>query len=199
MNIATRMMAHLGACTAALTLALMMAVAVPTSAYAQKPPVVIVIVDMNALFLTSDVALDIERQVREQVQALQQEDQTTREAFAAEAETLRDQQPNLTPEEFQSKVADLGQRQQVHIQNISRRQQSIQLGQAQARSEVANVIKPIFAELLQKHGAGLLLDQANVLAGGLDLNITAEAMALLNQRLSSVTVTPVDPASLQGQ
>lgn len=199
MNIATRMMTRLGVYAGMLALVLTATLVGPTSAQAQKPPVVIVIVDMNALFMTSDVALDIERQVREQVQALQQEDQTTREAFAAEAETLRDQQPDLTPDEFQTKVQDLGQRQQVHLQNVSRRQQAIQLGQAQARAEVANVIKPIFAELLQKHGAGLLLDQANVLAGGLDLNITAEAMALLNQRLSTITVTPVDPASLQGQ
>ncbi|MBL4864495.1 MAG: hypothetical protein JKY63_06355 [Rhodobiaceae bacterium] len=42
-----------------------------------------------------------------------------------------------------------------------------------------------------KHGAGLLIDQSNILAGGLDLNITSEAMAILNQRLSKLTVTPV--------
>jgi Skp family chaperone for outer membrane proteins len=112
--------------------------------------------------------------------------------MTAEAETLKGQQGSLTEEEFAAKVGDLAQRQQLHLQGIAQRQRAIQLGQAQANSEIAAVIKPIFSELLVKHGAGLLIDQTNVLAGGLDLNITAEAMAILNKRLPTLPVTPVN-------
>lgn len=166
---------------------------VSTSAQADKAPTVILIVDMAGLFTSSAVGQDVSRQVQELAAALQQEDLTTRQALAAEAEGIREQQANLTPDELQAKATDLQLRQQTHVQKIAVRQQGIQLGRAQANNQIAEVIKPIFSELLQKHNAGLLIDQANVLAGGLDLNITAEAMALLNQRLSKLTVTPVSP------
>jgi len=162
-----------------------------TSAHAEKAPTVILIVDMAGLFTNSEVGQDVTRQVQDLASALQQEDITTRQALAAEAESIREQRANFTPDELQAKAADLQQRQQTHVQKIAVRQQGIQLGRAQANNQIAEVIKPIFSELLQKHNAGLLIDQANVLAGGLDLNITAEAMALLNQRLSKLTVTPV--------
>lgn len=170
---------------------LVMQVGMTTPAQADKAPTVILIVDMAGLFTNSAVGQDVSRQVQELASALQQEDLTTRQALAAEAESIRDQRANLTQEELQAKAADLQQRQQTHVQKIALRQQSIQLGRAQANNQIAEVIKPIFSELLQKHNAGLLIDQANVLAGGLDLNITAEAMALLNQRLTKLTVTPV--------
>ncbi|MCE7997766.1 MAG: OmpH family outer membrane protein [Rhodobiaceae bacterium] len=172
---------------------LVMQVATTTSAQAEKAPTVILIVDMAGLFTTSEVGQDVSRQVQELAAALQQEDLTTRQALAAEAESIAQQRANFTPDELQAKAADLQLRQQTHVQKIAVRQQGIQLGHAQANNQIAEVIKPIFGELLLKHNAGLLIDQANVLAGGLDLNITAEAMALLNQRLSKLTVTPVTP------
>jgi Skp family chaperone for outer membrane proteins len=165
-------------------------------AYAEKAPTVILIVDMNALFSASEVGLDVARQLQEQAQALQTEDEAVRQSLSAEADTLKAQQADLAADEFAAKVSDLAQRQQVHLQSIGVRQQALQLGHAQANAEIANVLKAIFGELLVKHNAGLLIDQSNVLAGGLDLNITPEVLALLNQRLSSVTVTPVDPATL---
>lgn len=166
-------------------------VGISTAAQAEKAPTVILIVDMAGLFTNSEVGQDVARQVQELASALQQEDLTTRQALAAEAESIAQQRADFTPDELQAKAADLQQRQQTHVQKIALRQQGIQLGRAQANNQIAEVIKPIFSELLQKHNAGLLIDQANVLAGGLDLNITAEAMALLNQRLSKLTVTPV--------
>lgn len=172
---------------------LIMQVGISTSAQAEKAPTVILIVDMAGLFTNSDVGQDVARQVQELASALQQEDLTTRQALAAEAESIREQRADFTPDELQAKAAGLQQRQQTHVQKVAVRQQGIQLGRAQANNQIAEVIRPIFSELLQKHNAGLLIDQANVLAGGLDLNITAEAMALLNQRLSKLTVTPVNP------
>lgn len=166
-------------------------VGISTAAQAEKAPTVILIVDMAGLFTNSEVGQDVARQVQELASVLQQEDLTTRQALAAEAESIAQQRADFTLDELQAKAADLQQRQQTHVQKIALRQQGIQLGRAQANNQIAEVIKPIFSELLQKHNAGLLIDQANVLAGGLDLNITAEAMALLNQRLSKLTVTPV--------
>ncbi len=168
-----------------------MQVGTSTSAHAEKAPTIILIVDMAGLFTDSEVGQDVTRQVQELAAALQQEDLTTRQALAAEAESVGQQRASFSPEELQAKVNDIQLRQQTHVQKIAGRQQAIQQGRAQANSQIAEVIKPIFSELLQKHNAGLLIDQANVLAGGLDLNITAEAMALLNQRLTKVTVTPV--------
>ncbi len=167
-------------------------------AYAEKVPTVILIVNMGALFTESEVGKDVGRQVQELAAALQQEDLTTRQALAAEADSIRETRGDFTQDELQAKAQDLAERQQTHVQKIALRQTEIQLGRAQANNQIAEVIAPIFSELLQKYNAGLLIDQANVLAGGLDLNITPEAMALLNQRMTKLTVTPVkDPANIQ--
>jgi Skp family chaperone for outer membrane proteins len=161
------------------------------AAYADKAPTVVLIVSMNALLNESDVGQDVSRQIVELASALQAEDLTTRQALAAEAEAVSAQRDSMTQEQLQAKAEDLAQRQQTHVQKIAVRQQEIQRGQAQASRQIKSVLGPIFNELLLKHGSGLLIDQSYVLAGGLDLNITSEAMALLNQRLSKLTVTPV--------
>jgi len=125
-------------------------------AWAEKAPTIILIVDMTALFNASEVGLDAARQLREQTLALQTEDQAVRDAMTAEAETLKGQREILAEEAFTGKVADLAQRQQMHLQGIAKRQRAIQLGQVQANAEISAVIKPIFGELLVKHNAGLL-------------------------------------------
>jgi Skp family chaperone for outer membrane proteins len=182
---------RLAAAVAMVSTILVAQAGISGAAYADKAPTVVLIVSMGALLNESEVGQDVSRQVRDLVSALQAEDLTTRQALAAEAESVRAQAENLTPEELQAKAEDLAQRQQTHVQKIAVRQQEIQRGQAQANRQIKSVLGPIFNELLLKHGSGLLIDQSYVLAGGLDLNITSEAMAMLNQRLSKLTVTPV--------
>jgi len=191
MNHFFRAAKKLAAAVAVVSVTLIAQAEISGAAYADKAPTVVLIVSMNALLSESEVGVDVARQVREQASALQAEDLTTRQALAAEADTVRAQQSDLTPEELQAKAQGLAQRQQTHVQKIAVRQQEIQRGQAQASRQIKSVLGPIFNELLLKHGSGLLIDQSYVLAGGLDLNITSEAMAMLNQRLSKLTVTPV--------
>jgi len=184
-----------GAC---LSFALVAGQGAMSAAHAEKTPTIILIVDPSMLFNGSLAGQDAARQVREQTEALRDEDLKIREAIQNEVTALHEEKDKLPGEEWQAKALGLQQQLQAHVQTIGLRQQALQLGEAQARAEMAAVIKPIFSELLVKHGAGLLVNQSAVIAGGVDLNITAEAMALLNQRLPKITVTPVDPASLTG-
>ena len=56
------------------------------------------------------------------------------------------------------------------------------------------VLRPIFAELMAKHGGTIMIDQSMIVAGGADLDVTAEAMKLMNERLPKVSVDLLNPA-----
>lgn len=183
---------------AALAISISIAPGLMSVASAEKTPTTILIVDPSSLFTESLAGRDAARQIREQTQALRDEDMKIREGIEGQVTKLHEDKDSLSEEEWEAKALSLQQQMQVHVQTIGLRQQALQLGEAQARAEMSAVIKPIFAELLVKHGAGLLINQSSVIAGGMDLNITAEALALLNERLPKITVTPVDPASLSG-
>lgn len=184
-----------GAC---LSIALLAGQGAITTVHAEKAPTIVLIVDPSMLFNGSLAGQDAARQIREQTEALQTEDMKIRDGLQEQVTALHGEKDSLSEEEWETKASILQQQLQVHIQTIGIRQQALQLGEAQARAEMAAVIKPIFSELLVKHGAGLLINQSAVIAGGIDLNITSEALALLNERLPKITVTPVDPASLSG-
>lgn len=165
--------------------------------HAQKPPAVILIVNFNQLFTESTVAKDVIAQVEKQADALETENERTTQGFIDEARKLNEQRELLGQETFRQRAEELQKRRQQHQASMQRKMQALQIGQAKAQQEVEAVLRPIFAEVMKKHGGTIVLDQATVLAGGVDLNVTAEIIQLLNERMKSVKVTPVDPSTLR--
>ncbi len=177
------------------------AVSVPAKAEdgATAKPAVILIVNTEQLFAQSKVGQSIRKQAQAQAEALQSENEKKSKEMEAEAKKLGDQRALLSQDEFQKKVEALQKKDRQLQKTMQEKGQAFQLGTQQARAKVQAALRPIFVDIMKERGGTVLLDQSVVLAGGVDLDITQEALKRLNEKLSDVKVKPVSMAELQKQ
>ena len=95
-----------GAC---LSFALVAGQGAMSAAHAEKTPTIILIVDPSMLFNGSLAGQDAARQVREQTEALRDEDLKIREAIQNEVTALHEEKDKLPEEEWQAKALGLQQ------------------------------------------------------------------------------------------
>lgn len=189
--------------TAAIAAVVFVAVAsvasVPAKAQdgATAKPAVILIVNTEQLFAQSKVGQSIRKQAQAQAEALQAENQKKSKEMEAEAKKLGDQRALLSQSEFQKKVEALQKKDRQLQKTMQEKSQAFQLGTQQARAKVQAALRPIFVDIMKERGGTVLLDQSVVLAGGVDLDVTQEALKRLNEKLSDVKVEPVSMAELQ--
>ncbi len=162
-----------------------------TAASAAEPAAIIVIVNSEQLFAQSKVGQSVRTQIQAQAKKLQAESKKANDDLKAEAKKLGEQRALLSEADFAKKVQAFEQKQQTLQQKMQKKSQELQLGSNKARGEVEAAIRPIFADVMKEHGATILLDQSVVLAGGVDLDVTAEVLKALDAKITSVTVAPV--------
>lgn len=160
-------------------------------------PAVIFIVDTNAVFAQSKVGQNMRSQFEDQMKKLAAEGKKTGEGLQADAKKLSDERALLSQEDLQKKVAGLQKREAEFQQSFQTKRQALQLGVQRAEAKVEAALGPIFAEILRERGGTVLFDQSVVLAGGADLDISAEVLKRLNERLTTVEVKPVTPEELR--
>lgn len=151
-------------------------------------PAVILVVDTQGVFAQSKAGQSIRSQYEEQVKKIMADGKKTDDALQADAKKLQEERSLLSQEDLQKRVQSLQQRTGEFQQSIQIKQQGLQLGVQRAESQVEAALRPIFAEIMKEQKATLLLDQAVVLAGGADLDISAEVLRRLNEKLARVEV-----------
>lgn len=162
-------------------------------------PAVILIVNTEAVFAQSKVGQSIRTQFQEQAKKLQAESTKAEEKLQADAKKLSDERALLSQEDLQKKFQALQQREMEHQQSMQEKGQALQLGVQQANAKVEAALRPIFAEVMKEKGGTVLFDQSVIVAGGSDLDISAEILKRLNEKLTTVEVKPVSLAELQAQ
>lgn len=162
-------------------------------------PAVVFIVDTEAVFAQSKVGQSIRSQFEDQAKKLQAEGKKTDESLQADAKKLSDERALLSQEDLQKKFQALQKREAEFQQSMQQRGQALQLGLQRANAKVEATLRPIFAEVLREKGGTVLFDQSVVLAGGADLDISAEVLKRLNERMTTVEVQPVTPEALAAE
>ncbi|MEQ8268219.1 MAG: OmpH family outer membrane protein [Parvibaculum sp.] len=156
-------------------------------------PAVIFIVDTDAVYSQSKVGQSIRTQFEAAAKKLQAEGKKIDDGIQADAQKLRDERALLSQEDFQKKVQALQKREMEFQQSMQQKSQALQLGVQRATAKVDANLRPIFAEVLREKGGTVLLAQSVVLVGGADLDISAEVLKRLNERMTTVEVKPVTP------
>lgn len=151
-------------------------------------PAVILVVDTQGVFAQSKAGQSIRSQYEEQAKKIMADGKKTDDALQADAKKLSDERALLSQEDLQKRVQTLQQRTVEFQQSMQVKQQGLQLGVQRAESQVEAALRPIFAEIMKEKGGTILLDQAVVLAGGADLDISAEVLKRLNEKLAKVDV-----------
>ena len=127
------------------------------------------------------------------------EGKKTEDALQADAKKISDERALLSQEDLQKKVQAWQKREAEFQQSMQQKSQSLQLGLQRANSKVEAALRPIFAEVLKEKGGTVLFDQSVVLAGGADLDISAEVLKRLNERMSTIELKPVSIEELQAE
>lgn len=151
-------------------------------------PAVILVVDTQGVFSQSKAGQSIRSQYEEQAKKIMADGKKTDDALQADAKKLSDERALLSQEDLQKRVQGLQQRTVEFQQSMQFKQQGLQLGVQRAEAQVEAALRPIFAEIMKEKGGTILLDQAVVLAGGADLDISAEVLKRLNEKLAKVDV-----------
>lgn len=167
------------------------------SVAAAGTPAVILIVNSDQLFSQSKVGQNVREQIQTLSKKLQSDSVKAENNLKEEAKKLGEQRALLKEEDFAKKVQAFQKKEQETQQSLQARGQALQLGANVARNKVEEAIRPIFADILKTHNANILLDQSTVLAGGVDLDVTAEIVKALDAKLTAVKVTPTTPADLK--
>jgi Skp family chaperone for outer membrane proteins len=162
-------------------------------------PAVILIIDTEAVFAQSKVGQSIRTQFQEQAKKLQAEGAKTEATLQADEKKLSDERALLSQEDFQKKIQALQKRVVDYQQSMQEKSQALQLGVQQANAKVEVALRPIFAEIMKEKGGTVLFDQSVIVAGGSDLDISAEVLKRLNEKMTTIEVKPVSPADLQAQ
>ncbi len=162
-------------------------------------PAVILIVNTEAVFAQSKVGQSIRTQFQEQAKKLQAEGAKTETALQADAKKLSDERALLSPEDLQKKFQALQKREVEFQQSMQEKGQALQLGVQQANAKVEAALRPIFSDVMKERGGTVLFDQSVIVAGGPDLDISAEVLKRLNEKLTTIEVKPVSIAELQAQ
>lgn len=164
-----------------------------SSASAQEaaaPPVILVI-NRNTLLSESKAGKDIAEQAIALRETITKELKDEFDAIKKDEESLLAQQTLLAPEVLRQRAEELqvrGQNFDVHQQVKNREfQASVQ----KASAEIAKVLEPILTDLITARSATLMLDQSQVMFASPDIDVTAEVMKSLDDKLTKVKVERV--------
>lgn len=163
-------------------------------------PAVIIIVNTEQVFQQSKAGASIRTQFADLAKKLQADEKKGRDAIDAEAKKLVDQRALLSKDDLQKKYAALQKKDQDYRAKMQQKSQELEMGANKARADFGAALRPIFQDVMTKHGATILLDQSVVLAGGADLDVTAEVLKALDAKVTSISVKPgTVPAQKDGQ
>lgn len=160
-------------------------------------PAVVLIVDTQSVFAQSKAGQGMRSQYEEQMKKIVAEGKKTEDSLQADAKKLADERALLSQEDLEKRVEALQKRGGEFQQSYQTKQRALQLGLQRAEARVEAALRPIFAEILKEKGGTILFDQAVVLAGGADMDISAEVLKRLNERLPSVDVKPLTAQELE--
>jgi outer membrane protein len=154
----------------------------------------IVVIDRQAILGYSKVGQDMGRQYQALTNQVKNELQGRAAALQKDQAALQQQIAILSPDLKQKRMADFQSRERALEADAQRRQVQIQYGMQQAQAAVAEAMQPIVDQLVKERGANMVLDKsAVVFANNSAFDITKDAIARLDAKLTTVKVTLANP------
>jgi outer membrane protein len=196
---------YLSTAAAVLSLA-----AIPGAALAQArtPAAVTVVVDNERIFSECTACRAAASQMQGMVTAANQRAQQLGQPIQTEMQSIQQAaqaaqaQPAATRAATENSLRQRAQalqtRQDTANQELQRLEQNIQSVRANVARQINERLTPIYAQVMNAHGANLAVDVGATLAHAPALDVTTEVLTALNAALPSVSVTPL-PAPPPGQ
>jgi Skp family chaperone for outer membrane proteins len=148
----------------------------------------ILVIDRNAILRASKAGQSIVAQLQGFSKSSEDEFKAEGEGLRKEGEALRAQIAILAPDVKAKKIKAFQAKEAAFQDKVQSRQSYIQGGLYKARQQVEQTLGPILQGIMKERHANLLLDRSNVVLGTIDVDITAQAVQRLDQKMPYVKV-----------
>lgn len=160
------------------------------STTAEGPPEVrLGIVDWERILQVSEVGKSVQTQLKQKRDQYRQDQKSRMQSLRTEHEALTQQRNVMAPEAFQQKLQALEQKRQALQTEAEKRNSQLYEAQKNALTEIQRTLAQICGEYMAEHDLTLVVKKSDTVLFANQYDFTEEALAQLNQKLPSMTVT----------
>ena len=181
---------------AALIGAMLIATALVGPLWAQSaslPAPVILIVDLQQILQDAKAAKGVQAIINQEYSSYTKEVSQQEDELQKARADLERQRTVLAPEAFNTRARDLQQRYDELGQVVQGRRQSLQQSLNEAMLQVKNAALTVIADIVKERKANLVIEKQAVVFEADGMDVTADAVARLDQKLASVPVNLPKP------
>ena len=160
-----------------------------SSIYADYPETIIGVVDLNYILAESKAAKNASEQIEKIAVDIEEEINKEDQSMIDEQNELLESQQVMAPAAFEEKRKEYEKK--VQNYNVKRQEKfmSIDILVSDSRNNVLDALKPILEELSNEKGITILLEKNSVLLNAESMDITNEALKILNKDFPTLKVT----------
>ena len=157
--------------------------------YADYPDTTVGVVDLNYILSEAKAAKDAAEQIEKIAIQIEEEIKASDQNLIDEQNELVESQQIMAPAAFDEKRKEYEKK--IQNYNVTRQEKlmSIDLLLADTRNNVLNALKPILEDLSNEKGITILLEKNSVLLNAENMDITDEALKILNKELPNIKVS----------
>ncbi len=161
-----------------------------TSLLAEYPETIVGVIDLNYILSESKAAKDAAEKIEKIALDIEEEIKKTDQDLIDEQNKLLESQQIMAPAAFEEKRKEYEKK--VQNYNVTRQEKfmSIDLLVNDSRNNVLNALKPILEEISNNKGITILLEKNSVLLNAENMDVTNEALKILNKQLPELEVNP---------
>ena len=181
---------------AAVIGAMLIAIAHVGPLWAQSAPLpapVILIVDLQQILQDAKAAKGVQAIINQEYSSYTKEVAQQEDELQKARADLERQRTILAPEAFNTRARDLQQRYDELGQVVQGRRQSLQQSLNEAMLQVKNAALTVIADIVKERKANLVIEKQAVVFEADGIDVTADAVARLDQKLASVPVNLPKP------
>lgn len=162
---------------------------ISNTSFADYPKTTIGVIDLNYILSESKAAKDAAEQIEEIAIKIEEEIKEADQNLIDEQNELVESQQIMAPAAFDEKRKEYEKK--IQNYNVSRQEKlmSIDLLVTESRNNVLNAIKPILEEISNEKGITVLLEKNSVLLNAENMDITNDALKILNKELPNLEVS----------
>lgn len=157
----------------------------PTSGGLERGTIIspVLTIDSERIFIESDFGRSVAVQIEADGSALAAENRQIEAALEAEERELTDKRAELTPEEFRVLANAFDEKVQETRRAQTAKGQAINTMLEDEREVFLTAAAPVLERLMREAGAAVILERRSVFVSANAIDITEDAIALLNEQL----------------
>ena len=155
---------------------------------ADYPETVIGVIDLNYILAESDAAKKAAEEIEEIALKIEEEIKNDDQNLIDEQNELIESQQIMAPAAFEEKRKEYEKK--VQNYNVERQEKlmSIDILVSESRNNVLNALKPILESISNENNITVILEKNSVILNAENMDITKDALKILNKELPSVKV-----------